>query len=120
MNIRTKILPDKNNYEKEVFNGDIGRIVHVDLEEQEVVVQYEDRRVSYDYADLDELALAYAISVHKFQGSEYPVVVLPLLRQHYVMLQRNLIYTAITRAKKLLVIVGDKRALVMAVKNARP
>lgn len=115
-----KVMQIKNNYEKEVFNGDIGRIAHVDLEEQEILVQFEDRRVSYDYSDLDELTLAYAVSVHKSQGSEYPVVVLPLLKQHFVMLQRNLLYTAITRAKKLLVIVGDKKALAMAVRNARP
>ena len=114
-----KVMQIRNNYEKDVYNGDIGRIVQVDAEEQEVWVQFEDRRVSYDYADLDELVLAYAISVHKSQGSEYPAVVLPLLTQHYVMLQRNLLYTAITRAKKLLVIVGDKKALAMAVKNAR-
>lgn len=114
-----KVMQIKNNYEKEVFNGDIGRIAHVDLEEQEILVQFEDKRVSYDYSDLDELVLAYAISVHKSQGSEYPVVVLPLLKQHFVMLQRNLLYTAITRAKKLLVIVGDKKALAMAVRNAR-
>ncbi|MEW6423601.1 MAG: ATP-dependent RecD-like DNA helicase [Bacillota bacterium] len=115
-----KVMQIKNNYEKEVFNGDIGRIAHVDLEEQEILVQFEDRRVSYDYSDLDELTLAYAVSVHKSQGSEYPVVVLPLLKQHFVMLQRNLLYTAITRAKKLLVIVGDKKALAMAARNARP
>ncbi|MEW6274523.1 MAG: ATP-dependent RecD-like DNA helicase [Bacillota bacterium] len=115
-----KVMQIKNNYEKEVFNGDIGRIARIDLEEQEIQVQFEDRRVSYDYSDLDELTLAYAVSVHKSQGSEYPVVVLPLLKQHFVMLQRNLLYTAITRAKKLLVIVGDKKALAMAVRNARP
>ncbi|MCL6448990.1 MAG: ATP-dependent RecD-like DNA helicase [Armatimonadetes bacterium] len=115
-----KVMQIKNNYEKEVFNGDIGRIARINPEEQEIQVQYEDRRVSYDYSDLDELVLAYAISVHKSQGSEYPAVVLPLLKQHFVMLQRNLLYTAITRAKKLLVIVGDKKALAMAVRNARP
>ena len=118
--VNDKVMQIRNNYEKDVYNGDIGRIVQVDAEEQEIWVQFEDRRVSYDYADLDELVLAYAISVHKSQGSEYPAVVLSLLNQHYVMLQRNLLYTAITRAKKLLVIVGDKKALAMAVKNARP
>ena len=115
-----KVMQIKNNYEKEVFNGDIGRITRIDLEEQEIQVQFEDRRVTYDHSDLDELVPAYAISVHKAQGSEYPAVVLPLLKQHFVMLQRNLLYTAITRAKKLLVIVGDKKALAMAVRNARP
>ncbi len=118
--LHDKVMQIKNNYEKEVFNGDIGRITHIDLEEQEIFVQFEERLVNYDYNDLDELTLAYAISVHKSQGSEYPAVILPLLRQHYVMLQRNLIYTAITRAKKLMIIVGDKRALAMAIKNARP
>ena len=117
--LQDKVMQIKNNYEKEVFNGDIGRIVRIDQEEQEILVQFEERKVRYDYRDLDELALAYAISVHKSQGSEYPVVILPVLRQHFVLLQRNLIYTAITRAKKLMIIVGDKRALAMAVKNAQ-
>jgi exodeoxyribonuclease V alpha subunit len=107
----------KNNYEKEVFNGDIGRIVGIDLEEQKLMVKFEDRVINYDWSELDELVLAYAISIHKSQGSEYPAVVIPLLPQHYIMLQRNLLYTAITRAKRLVVLVGSKRAIAIAIKN---
>jgi len=117
--LQDKVMQVRNNYEKEVFNGDVGRIAGIDLEEQIILVQFEERLVSYDYHELDELTLAYAISVHKSQGSEYPVVVLPLLMQHFVMLQRNLIYTAITRAKKLMVLVGDKKALAIAVKKTK-
>ena len=112
-----KVMQIRNNYEKEVFNGDIGRIVGIDLQEQKVLVKFEDRVVSYEWSDLDELVLAYAISIHKSQGSEYPAVVVPLLSQHYIMLQRNLLYTAITRAKRLVVLVGSKRAVAIAVRN---
>jgi exodeoxyribonuclease V alpha subunit len=112
-----RVLQLRNNYDKEVFNGDVGRIETIDLEEGEIGVEFEGRRVSYDLSDLDELTLAYAMTVHKSQGSEYPVVVVPLLTQHYVMLQRNLLYTAITRAKKMAVIVGARKAITMAVKN---
>jgi exodeoxyribonuclease V alpha subunit len=112
-----KVMQIKNNYEKEVFNGDIGKIVRIDREEQQVVVRFEDREVTYDWSELDELTLAYAISVHKSQGSEYPAVVVPILPQHYIMLQRNLLYTTITRAKKLLIIIGTKKAIAIAVKN---
>jgi len=112
-----KVMQVRNNYEKEVFNGDIGRIVEVDLEGQKVLIKFEDRVVSYEWSDLDELVLAYAISIHKSQGSEYPAVVVPLLSQHYIMLQRNLLYTAITRAKRLVVLVGSKRAVAIAVRN---
>jgi exodeoxyribonuclease V alpha subunit len=100
-----------------VFNGDIGTITALDLEEQTMTVNVDSRSVQYDWLDADELVLAYAASVHKAQGSEYPCVVLPLLTQHYLMLQRNLLYTAVTRAKKLVVIVGSRKALAMAVKN---
>jgi exodeoxyribonuclease V alpha subunit len=115
--ISDKVMQIKNNYEKDVFNGDIGRIVGFDLEESQMAVMFEDREVTYDWSELDELTLAYAISVHKSQGNEYPVVVVPILPQHYVMLQRNLLYTAITRAKKLLVIIGTRKAIAIAVKN---
>lgn len=114
---RDKVMQIRNNYDKEVFNGDIGRIVRIDKEMQEVVVSYDGREVPYDYADLDEIVLAYAISVHKSQGSEYPAVVIPLLTQHYVLLQRNLLYTAVTRGRKLVVVVGSKKALALAVRN---
>jgi len=114
-----KVMQIRNNYDKEVFNGDIGRIVGIDLETQTVRVRFEDRVVDYEWSELDELVLAYAISIHKSQGSEYPAVVVPILTQHYVMLQRNLLYTAITRARKLVVLVGSKRAIAMAIKNDR-
>jgi exodeoxyribonuclease V alpha subunit len=113
-----KVMQLKNNYEKLVFNGDGGLITAINSEDQLLEVQLEDgRRVEYDFAELDELMLAYAVSVHKSQGSEYPVVVLPLVTGHFQMLQRNLVYTAVTRAKKLVVLVGSRRALGMAVKN---
>ena len=99
----------KNNYDKEVFNGDIGRISKIDLEMQEMTVAFENREVLYDFSELDEIILAYAISVHKSQGSEYAAVVLPLVTQHFMLLQRNLIYTAITRGKKLVVLVGSQK-----------
>jgi exodeoxyribonuclease V alpha subunit len=112
-----KVMQIRNNYDKEVFNGDIGRIVTIDTETQEVILSFDGRTVPYDYPDLDEIALAYAVSVHKSQGSEYPAVVIPILAQHYVLLQRNLIYTGVTRGKKLVVIVGTKKALAIGVKN---
>jgi exodeoxyribonuclease V alpha subunit len=115
--VNDKVMQIKNNYAKDTFNGDIGRIVDIDLEEQNLMVKFEDRVIDYDWSDLDELVLAYAISIHKSQGSEYPAVVIPLLTQHYIMLQRNLLYTAITRAKRLVVLVGSKRAIAIAIKN---
>jgi len=115
-----KVMQLRNNYEKEVFNGDIGFVTNIDVDEQVIWVQMEDRLVPYDFGEVDDLTLAYAISVHKSQGNEYPAVVLPLLTQHYMMLQRNLLYTAVTRAKKLVVLVGSRRAIFMAVNNARP
>lgn len=114
-----KVMQIRNNYDKEVFNGDIGRILRLDMEAQMAVVRIDERQVSYEFHELDEVVPAYAISVHKSQGSEYPAVVLPLLTQHYVLLQRNLLYTAITRGRRLVVVVGSKRALAMAVKNAK-
>jgi exodeoxyribonuclease V alpha subunit len=112
-----KVMQTKNNYEKDVFNGDIGRIVSIDFDEQQVQVKFDDRLVNYELSDLDDLVLAYAISIHKSQGAEYPAVVVPLLSQHYIMLQRNLLYTAITRAKRLVVLVGSKSAIAIAVRN---
>ncbi|MBN2033193.1 MAG: ATP-dependent RecD-like DNA helicase [Deltaproteobacteria bacterium] len=115
--VRDKVMQIRNNYDKEVFNGDIGRITRIDKETQEVIISFDGREVMYDYPDLDEIVLAYAVSVHKSQGSEYPAVIIPLLTQHYVMLQRNLIYTAVTRGRKLVVIIGSKRAFAIAVRN---
>jgi exodeoxyribonuclease V alpha subunit len=115
-----KIMQMRNNYDKDVFNGDIGRIVAIDRELQEVVIDFDGRRVSYEFPELDELTLAYAISVHKSQGSEYPVVVMPILTQHFMLLQRNLLYTGITRGKKLVILIGTKKALAIAIKNNTP
>jgi exodeoxyribonuclease V alpha subunit len=117
--INDKVMQITNNYEKEVFNGDIGRVVGIETEEQAIYVRYEEMVVKYEWSQLDELVLAYAISIHKSQGSEYPVVVVPILTQHYIMLQRNLLYTALTRAKRLVVLVGNRPAIAMAVRNSR-
>ena len=117
--LNDKVMQIRNNYEKEVFNGDIGLIKSIDAENQQVVVMYDDNPVLYDYSELDEIVLAYTISVHKAQGSEYAAVVIPILAQHYLLLQRNLIYTAATRARRLVVMVGSKKALAMGVKNDR-
>jgi exodeoxyribonuclease V alpha subunit len=108
-----------NDYNREVFNGDLGTITRIDLEEQEVTVQFAERPVSYDYADVNEIALAWAVTVHKSQGSEYPVVILPLYMQHYLMLSRNLLYTGLTRAKQLAILVGPQKAIGMAVRQVK-
>jgi len=115
--VHDKVMQVVNNYEKEVYNGDIGMISSIDEEAKEVVVVIDEREIIYDYVDLDELVHAYAVSIHKSQGSEYPAVVMPILTQHYVMLQRNLLYTGVTRGKKLVVIVGTKKAMAIAVRN---
>ncbi|ASS73916.1 ATP-dependent RecD-like DNA helicase [Tumebacillus algifaecis] len=116
-----KVMQTKNNYNKEVFNGDVGRVAALDAEEGELVVAYADdnepRLVTYAPNELDELSLAYAVTVHKSQGSEYPCVILPVVTQHRVMLQRNLLYTGVTRAKKLVVLVGTKSAVQLAVRS---
>ncbi|NLL61869.1 MAG: ATP-dependent RecD-like DNA helicase [Candidatus Atribacteria bacterium] len=115
--INDKVMQIRNNYDKEVFNGDIGSIKEIDHEEQIVKVLFYRRLVEYDFSELNEIVLAYAITVHKSQGSEYPAVVIPLLTQHFLLLQRNLLYTAITRAKRLVVMVGTMKALWIAIKN---
>ena len=115
--LHDKVMQIRNNYDKEVFNGDIGTVISVNLEDRELVIRFDDREVAYDSTELDEVVLAYATTIHKSQGSEYPIVVMPVLMTHFVMLQRNLIYTGVTRAKKILVIVGTKKALAMAVRN---
>jgi exodeoxyribonuclease V alpha subunit len=114
-----KVMHLKNNYAREIFNGDIGRISDIDPGKNRVVVEFDERTVTYDKDELTELTLAYAISVHKSQGSEYPAVILPVTNQHYVMLQRNLLYTAVTRGKKLVVLIGSQKALQRAVDNDR-
>jgi exodeoxyribonuclease V alpha subunit len=115
--VNDKVMQIVNNYEKEVFNGDIGRVVGIETEDQKIVIRYDDRMVDYGWNELDELVLAYAISIHKSQGSEYQAVVVPLLSQHYIMLQRNLLYTAITRARKLVVLIGSRKAIAIAIRN---
>ena len=112
-----KVMQIRNNNDKEVFNGDVGFIAKIDRVEQEVIVDFEGQRVVYDFGDLDQLVLAYAVSVHKYQGSECPCVILPVHTTHYKMLFRNLLYTGITRGKKLVVVIGTKQALSIAVRN---
>jgi exodeoxyribonuclease V alpha subunit len=108
-----------NDYNRDVFNGDLGTIIAIDLEEQEVTVQFDARSVTYDRADLNEITLAWAVTIHKSQGSEYPVVILPMYMQHYLMLSRNLLYTGLTRAKKLAILVGSKKAIGLAVRQVK-
>ena len=115
--VRDKVIQTENNYEKDVFNGDIGQIIKIDPVEREVTVKFDQREVVYDFGELDEVALAYAITIHKSQGSEFPAVVIPLATQQYLLLQRNLVYTGITRGKKLVVVVGQRKALAIAVRN---
>jgi exodeoxyribonuclease V alpha subunit len=117
LRVGDRVIQQVNDYQREVFNGDLGTIVSIDLEEQEVVVQFAERQVNYDYADLSELALAWAITVHKSQGSEYPVVILPIFMQHYVLLSRNLLYTGLTRAKQLAILVGPAKAIGLSIKR---
>jgi len=116
-----KVMQLKNDYQKQVFNGDIGRIRQIDQEERRAVVAFPEvegeHRVVYEAEELDQLVLAYVISVHKSQGNEYPVVIMPVTTQHFLMLQRNLLYTAVTRAKKMVVLIGTKKAVAIAVKN---
>ncbi len=112
-----KVMQVTNDYERDVFNGDVGRVVRVDADEGELVAGFDGREVAYGFGELDELVLAYAATIHKAQGSEYPAVVIPLTTQHYAMLARNLLYTGVTRAKRLVVLVGSKRALAIAVRN---
>jgi exodeoxyribonuclease V alpha subunit len=115
--VRDKVIQTENDYKKEVFNGDIGTIEKIDPVEQELSIRFDDRLVVYDYGELDEVSLAYAVTIHKAQGSEFPAVVIPVAMQHYLLLQRNLIYTGITRAKRLLIVVGQKKALGLAIRN---
>ena len=117
--VNDKIMQIKNNYDKLVFNGDICIIEQINYENRKVTIVYNKREVEYDFADLDEIIHAYAVSIHKSQGSEYPVVILPIVTQHYILLQRNLIYTAVTRGKKLVIMVGTKKALAMAVNTVK-
>lgn len=117
LRVGDKVIQTSNNYDKEVFNGDIGRIRSMDKEEKQLLVRFGKREVIYEFSELDELELAYAITIHKSQGSEFPVVVIPLAMQQYLLLQRNLLYTGVTRGKRMVVLIGQKKALGMAVRN---
>jgi exodeoxyribonuclease V alpha subunit len=117
--LRDKVIQTENNYDKDVFNGDIGQIVKIDPVEREVTIRFDQREVVYDFGELDEVSLAYAITIHKAQGSEFPAVVTPLAMQQFLLLQRNLVYTGITRGKQLVVLIGQRKALALAVKNNR-
>ena len=118
--IGDKVMHLINNYQKEVFNGDIGTISDIDRKKEMLSVDYYGRIVNYDFAEMDEISLSYAISVHKSQGSEYPAVIVPIMHQHFVLLQRNLLYTAITRGKNLVILIGTKKALSTAINNNKP
>ena len=117
LRVGDRVIQQVNDYNREVFNGDMGIIRGMDLEEQEVTVQFGERLVNYDYADLNEIALAYSVTIHKSQGSEYPVVIIPMFMQHYLMLSRNLLYTGLTRAKKLAILIGSAKSIGLAVKQ---
>ena len=119
LRVNDKVMQIRNNYDKEVFNGDIGRIAAIRPGERQLIAVFDGREIVYDFSELDELVLAYAVSVHKSQGSEYPAVILPILTQHYILLQRNLIYTAVTRGRKLVVMVGSPKALAIGVNNSQ-
>ena len=119
LRVGDRVIQKVNDYDREVFNGDLGVIAAIDVEEQEVTVRFADRLVNYDYADLNEITLAWAVTIHKSQGSEYPVVILPIYMQHYLMLSRNLIYTGLTRAKQLAIVVGTQKAIALAVRQVK-
>jgi exodeoxyribonuclease V alpha subunit len=116
---RDKVIQTENDYDKDVFNGDIGQVVKIDPLEREATIRFDQREIVYDFGELDEISLAYAITIHKSQGSEFPAVVIPLAMQQYLLLQRNLVYTGMTRGKKLVILIGQKKALGMAVRNNR-
>lgn len=116
-NLYDKVMQIRNNYDKKVYNGDVGRITSLDMENQELIVNFDGKEVSYDFSDIDELMLAYAVSIHKYQGSECPCVIIPVHTSHFKLLFRNLLYTGITRGKKLVILLGTKKALAIAVKT---
>jgi exodeoxyribonuclease V alpha subunit len=116
---RDRVIQTENNYDKDVFNGDIGQIARIDPLEREVTVRFDQRETVYDFGEVDEVALAYAITIHRSQGPEFPAVVIPLATQQYLLLQRNLVYTSITRGRNLVVVAGQRKVLAMAVRNNR-
>jgi exodeoxyribonuclease V alpha subunit len=116
--LHDKVMQIKNNYQKEVYNGDIGNIISIDSEEEELLVLFDDKNVVYAFHELDEIVLAYAVSIHKFQGSECDHVIIPVHTSHFKMLNKNLLYTGITRGKKQVILIGTKKALAIGVKNA--
>jgi exodeoxyribonuclease V alpha subunit len=107
----------KNNYDKNVFNGDIGIITDINTEDRILTIDFDERSITYEYEELDEIVHAYAISIHKSQGSEYAAAIIIIFTQHFTLLQRNLVYTAITRAKKLCIVIGQSKAIAMAIRN---
>ncbi|MDZ7838304.1 MAG: ATP-binding domain-containing protein [Actinomycetota bacterium] len=113
--LNDKVIQLKNNYDKDVYNGDIGFIKYIDSKLKEVTIDFEGRNVLYNFYELDELTLSYAISIHKSQGSEFPCIIVPLLTSHYMLLQRNLLYTAITRAQQVAILIGSKKAIGIAI-----
>jgi exodeoxyribonuclease V alpha subunit len=115
--IGDRVIQTENDYDRDAFNGDLGIIEHINRIDQSMTANFDGRQVPYDFGDLDELSLAYVLSIHRSQGSEFPCVVIPLHTQHYLMLQRNLLYTAVTRGKQLVILVGTKKALGMAVRR---
>jgi exodeoxyribonuclease V alpha subunit len=112
-----KVMQVENDYEKEVYNGDLGIVSRIEPEDGELVIDFDGREVGYGFGELDQVVLAYATTIHKSQGSEYPAVVIPLTTQHYAMLQKNLVYTGVTRGRKLVVLLGQRKALAIAVKG---
>ncbi len=116
---KDKVMQMVNNYDKNIFNGDVGRVLDIDREEQEMLVKFDKQIVTYEFAELDQLVLAYAVSVHKYQGSECPCIVMPVHTTHYALLFKNLIYTGITRGKKLVIVIGTRKAMAIAVRNNR-
>ena len=114
-----KVMQIENDYDKEIYNGDLGIVSRIDTEEAEFTIDFDGREVAYGFGELDQIVLAYATTIHKSQGSEYPAVVIPLTTQHYPMLERNLLYTGVTRGQHLVVLIGQRRALGIAVEGAR-
>ena len=115
--IGDKVMQLRNNYEKEVFNGDMGKIIEIDFTEAQLKVTFDDRIISYEFTEIDELILAYATSIHKFQGSECPCVIIPIHTSHYKMLYRNLLYTGLTRGRKRAIFIGTKQAIALGIRN---